>query len=114
MEDLLYAIKRPFSFRIKKLMEKDKDPLLPKLTIRERPGKMTFRFWQEGPGYDRNIRTVRGSMNVIDYFHLNPVRRGLVTYARDWKWSSARWYESDGEEIDPQLPIIHGLPWEFL
>jgi putative transposase len=28
----------------------------------------------------------------LDYMHLNPVRRGLVLRAVDWKWSSARWY----------------------
>ena len=112
ISDLLYAIKRPFSYRIKKLLEEANDPLLKKLTIRERPGKNSFRFWQEGPGYDRNIRTVRGSKNVVDYFHLNPVRRGLVAKACEWKWSSARWYESDGSEIDPDLPAIDGLPWE--
>lgn len=29
---------------------------------------------------------------MIDYIHHNPVRRGLVTRAEDWKWSSARWF----------------------
>jgi putative transposase len=29
---------------------------------------------------------------MIDYIHANPVRRGLVTRAEDWEWSSARWY----------------------
>ena len=28
----------------------------------------------------------------LTYIHLNPVRRGLVERAVDWKWSSARWY----------------------
>jgi putative transposase len=30
---------------------------------------------------------------MIDYIHLNPVRRGLVAKAVDWKWSSAGWFE---------------------
>jgi putative transposase len=30
---------------------------------------------------------------MIDYIHLNPVRRGLVERASDWKWSSAAWFE---------------------
>jgi putative transposase len=29
---------------------------------------------------------------MINYFHQNPVRRGLVQRATDWKWSSARFY----------------------
>jgi REP-associated tyrosine transposase len=28
-----------------------------RLSMRERPGKACFRFWQEGPGYDRNLNT---------------------------------------------------------
>jgi len=42
-------------------------------------------------------------MSVI---HMNPVQRGLVTQARVWKWSTARFYESDVREIDPDLPRI--------
>ncbi len=30
----------------------------------------------------------------LQYLHLNPVRAGMVDRAVDWKWSSARWYES--------------------
>jgi len=29
---------------------------------------------------------------LIDYLHLNPVRRALVKRPEDWVWSSARWY----------------------
>ena len=31
-------------------------------------------------------------MQMIDYIHNNPVRRGLVRHATDWLWSSARFY----------------------
>jgi putative transposase len=55
ISELLRAIKRPYSFRIKKLLEESHNPLLEKLTIRQRPGVTTFRYWQEGPGYDRNL-----------------------------------------------------------
>ncbi len=113
IDALLYAIKRPFSYRIRQLLMEQRSELLDRLTIRERPGKTTFRFWQEGPGYDRNLFTERVVLSVIDYLHANPVRRGLVAQARLWKWSSARWYESEGTVIDPDLPTIHGLPWDF-
>jgi putative transposase len=52
-------------------------------------------------------------MASIEYLHLNPVRRKLVTQARLWKWSSARFYESDGQEQDPDLPHITPMPAEF-
>jgi len=110
---LLAAIKRPYSFRVKQQLVDGNRQLLGQLTIRERPGKQTFRYWQEGPGYDRNFSSERATMNAIDYIHHNPVRRGLAQRAGDWKWSSARWYESDRQIVVPDLPTIHGLPWEF-
>jgi putative transposase len=50
-------------------------------------------FWQSGGGFDENIEDPRALREIIDYIHLNPVRRNLVEMARDWKWSSAGWYE---------------------
>ncbi len=34
-------------------------------------------------------------MSMIDYIHLNPVRRGLVAKASDGRWSSAAWIEGN-------------------
>jgi putative transposase len=110
---LLADIKQPFSRRVKRILVDERSPLLSDLTLFERPGKKAFRFWQEGPGYDRNLSSKEPILPAIDYFHLNPVRRGLVAQAVDWKWSSARWYASDGQELDPDLPTIHGPPWEL-
>ncbi|NLE39204.1 MAG: hypothetical protein GX621_14370 [Pirellulaceae bacterium] len=28
----------------------------------------------------------------LQYMHENPVKTGLVAHAKDWRWSSARWY----------------------
>lgn len=88
ISDFLFALKKPFSFRIKCLFEVENPALLKSLTIRERPGKTTFRFWQEGPGYDRNLLYDSTVRKVIDYIHMNPVRRGLVEQPQDWPWSS--------------------------
>ena len=48
--------------------------LLDQLTVQERPGKFCFRFWQEGPGYDRNLNTPASIELALDYIHRNPVR----------------------------------------
>jgi len=114
VEALLKAIKRPFSYRIKQLLIESQSRLLERLTIRQRPGVMTFRYWQEGPGYDRNITRPSTVLAAIDYLHHNPVRRGLVTRAVDWKWSSARYYLVDPPQQYPPLPTIHSLPPEWL
>ncbi|QDT44853.1 Transposase IS200 like protein [Gimesia alba] len=113
IDRFLAAIKRPFSYRIKELLREQQHPLLKDLTIRTRPGKTAFRFWLEGPGFDRNFFSEQAVEAAVNYLHLNPVKRKLVSEVKDWKWSSARWYESNGEIIDSDLPTIHGLPWEF-
>jgi putative transposase len=114
IDDLLKAVKRPFSYRIKQLLMQSRSRLLQQLTIRQRPGVTTFRYWQEGPGYDRNLTEPATALAAIDYVHHNPVRRGLVRMAVDWKWSSARYYLLDPPEQYPGLPTVHSLPGEWL
>jgi putative transposase len=111
---LLRAIKRPYSYRIKRLLEQPESPLLSRLTIRQRPGVSTFRYWQEGPGYDRNLDNTNSVLAAIDYIHLNPVRRDLVDRAIDWQWSSARWYDGLPYKPDVGLPTLTKMSAEFL
>ena len=106
IDDLLRAIKRPFSFRIKRLLQSLDSPLLESLTVRQRPGVETFRYWQEGPGYDRNLDRVDTVLSAVDYIHLNPVRRGFVERAVDWQWSSARWYERLDYDKNVRVPKL--------
>jgi putative transposase len=112
--DLLKAIKRPFSYRIKQLLMQSNSRLLERLTIRQRPGVTTFRYWQEGPGYDRNITEPSTVLTAIDYLHNNPVRRKLVERAIDWEWSSTRYYLVDPPQQYSSLPTIHSLPADWL
>jgi len=65
-------------------------------------GKHSFRFWQRGGGYDRNIFTARELHEKIAYIHANPVRWGLVENPQDWPWSSCRAWEC-GKDVP--LPI---------
>jgi len=81
---------------------------LPRITVRE--GKrVRRRFWQPGGGYDRNVVELQTLQNMIDYIHMNPVRRALVTRSEDWRWSSAQWYAGVRPvpiEMDKTLPMI--------
>ena len=106
---LLSAIKRPFSFRIKQLLGESNSTLLDQLTVRQRPGVTAFRFWQEGPGYDRNIESDRALAAAIEYIHWNPVRRDLCERTTDWRWSSARFYSNPRIPFDEGVPRIDGL-----
>ena len=110
IDEVLYAIKKPFSDRMKDHLSRTKDPLLHKLTVRERVGKTTFRFWEKGPGHDRNIIERETLSASVDYIHNNPVRRGLVKTVDNWRWSSRRHYYEPGMPADPALPIVHGFP----
>jgi putative transposase len=92
----LKHVKQPFSRRIKAHLAESASPLLRGLTIRQRPDEMTFRFWQEGPGYDRNLKESGEILTAIEYIHGNPVRRGLCVRAVDWRWSSAPRLLMDG------------------
>jgi putative transposase len=57
-----------------------------------RGNKVEHHFWQPGRGFDRNINKAATLRKMIDYIHENPVRMGLVSDARLWKWSSAGWF----------------------
>jgi putative transposase len=50
------------------------------------------RLWQPRY-YSVEIFSRRKLEEKLQYMHLNPVRKGYVRKASDWKWSSARWYE---------------------
>ena len=63
-------------------------------------------LWQErfhsirsGQVFDRALRTVKEYHDQVEYIHWNPVRRGLVKRAEEWKWSSIHEYAGvSGEE----------------
>jgi putative transposase len=110
---LLAGIKRPVSVAVRDDLKARTSRLLDRLTVQERPGKMVFRFWQEGPGFDRNLFTPKAVSASLDYIHANPVKRGLCHKARDWRWSSALFYEDEGQSVDPLLPRLTPLPAEF-
>jgi putative transposase len=101
---ILAALKRPVSSRAKEyLVALDNRLWLKKLTVVEN-GSRVFRFWQAGGGYDKNLWNDRAILEVIDYIHANPVRRGLVERPTDWYWSSARFWAGDYSgplEMDP-------------
>ena len=55
-----------------------------------------YQFWQDGGGYDRNVRNSKALRDIFTYIHNNPVKRGLVARPEDWEWSSARDWAGQG------------------
>jgi len=89
---ILKAVKQPVGRRAVLYLKEHAPQWLPRIT-RERNGRIERLFWQPGGGYDRNIVEPRTLASILDYVHLNPVRRGLVEKSADWQWSSASWFE---------------------
>lgn len=86
------AIKSPVGAKGIEYLEQNAPDWMPRIT-RRRGDKTERLFWQSGGGYDRNITDGKTLLKMIDYLHLNPVRKSLVQQARKWQWSSAAWYE---------------------
>ena len=108
---ILRRIKRPIGRRAIGYLRVHAPPFLAKLTVTRGDGSQETRFWQAGGGYDRNVMEPTTVPRVLDYIHLNPVRRGLVERPEEWAWSSSRWYDGIRPvplEMDPTLPPV----WE--
>ncbi len=103
---VLSAVKRPSSFRIKQLLTTSQPKLCDDLTVRERPGKTAFRFWQEGGGYDRNLTSRDAVHSSIEYIHMNPVRRGLCDRPSAWLWSSWRQWHEHTTHLPEWMPSV--------
>jgi len=95
---ILKDIKQPVTRQAVKWAQKNCPSFLPKMAECRPSGKTTYRFWQPGGGYDRNMRSVRDIHEKIAYIHGNPVRRGLVQTPGDWPWSSWRAWEQNIDE----------------
>ena len=92
MFKILQTIKQPVGSRAIRHLRQHGPHWLPRLAVKA--GKrIRYLFWQPGGGFDRNETEPAAILAMIEYIHNNPVRRGLVARAEDWKWSSAGWIE---------------------
>lgn len=85
------AIKEPVARHAILWLKENSPEWLSKIE-RRRGERVEYVFWQSGGGYDRNVTDIETLSKMIDYIHLNPVRKKLVARACEWKWSSAAWY----------------------
>jgi len=53
--------------------------------------KLQRSFWQ-ARFYDFNVWTTKKRVEKLRYMHRNPVKRGLVEFPEQWRWSSFRFY----------------------
>ncbi|MFA8016266.1 REP-associated tyrosine transposase [Bremerella cremea] len=102
VSSILSTIKQSVAKRALLWLKVNAPSFLPQIEDLQPSGKRCFRFWQRGPGYDRNLRSARDVHEKIRYVHQNPVRRGLVEHATDWPWSSFAAWQSG---IDTPISI---------
>jgi len=88
---ILASCKRSVSMQAREWLTEHDPAWIQRLTVR-RGDRTDFRFWQAGGGDDENITSTRSIEEIASYIHANPVRRGLVSRATDWEWSSARFW----------------------
>ena len=110
---ILTSIKRPVAKKAIAFLRKNAPDFLRRLTVRN-SGRIYERFWQPGSGYDENVTEACALHAMVNYVHQNPVKRGLVTRAEDWEWSSAREWMRLPESrlsVDRTIPATLDTPW---
>lgn len=110
---ILTTMKQSVSRRAINWLRKNSPEYLSKLLDVQPNGKSSYRFWQRGGGYDRNLRSARDVHEKVMYVHQNPVKRGLVDSPEKWDWSSAQsWIDGTDKPISldrdsvPTLTIV--------
>jgi putative transposase len=78
------ALKAPVTHRALRFLRSTAPQFLEKLKDVQPSGDVHYRFWQRGGGYDRNVFEAATLLQMIEYIHNNPVRRGLVEKPTDW------------------------------
>jgi len=87
ISDILLSIKQPVSRKsVNYLKNNNRDGLK---YLQTHQIHRSYRFWQKGGGYDRNITKVKTIIDLVRYIHNNPVRKGLVENTEQWYYSSA-------------------------
>ncbi len=107
VSEFLSQVKQPTSRKALAFLRREFPEWVEKLKV-QRGQRTECHFWQPGGGFDRNITEPSTLEKMIDYVHLNPVRKGLVAQPDRWKWSSARYFLS-GEQL-PSLAVTRIPP----
>jgi putative transposase len=108
---ILKSIKQPVAQSAIAFLRTQAPEWLDRLRVARPGGRVEYRFWQQGGGYDRNVFQETTAWQCVDYLHANPVRRELCSHPPDWIWSSARWYEG----LEPvKLEMDEPPPWPSL
>jgi REP element-mobilizing transposase RayT len=101
-ENVLFHLKRPFAAMVLDRWRRLDAKILKRVT--DKQGRS--HFWLHSGGFDRNVRVGRLA-ETVHYVNQNPVERGLCATAKDWQWSSARFYRT-GEK--GMVAVVRAVP----
>ncbi len=108
LRSVLAAIKLPVSRRAVAFVARAAPTFLTRMCDAQPSGRSTYRFWQRGGGYDRDLHDAGTIHATIDYIHANPVRARLVERPELWRWSSAAHFAGTG--TPPLVPDVDSIP----
>lgn len=108
VSDILQQVKGKASARYRNYL-KETNVLKFKTHLVQTKRGPTFRLWQPGCGYDRNMWSSDIIHHAIEYIEANPIRANLAEYAWEWVWSSAYSRET-GNGI---VPDDSDIPMDF-
>ncbi len=105
----LLAVKQPVARWVLRFHKKNQTPQLEQMATGQ--SKQPYRFWQAGGGYDRNFVSRDTVRNVMNYIHINPVRRKLVVHPTDWYYASYKyWYTEQAGPIECDRDSLSETP----
>lgn len=106
----LEDIKTSFDAGAVDLIAENSPQLLKRLQTRT-AGQVAYQFWQATTGQNRTVDFSRPVRPLINHFHDNPVRKGLIDDPTQWRWSSAGWFAGaplNDLQPDPVPPELLG------
>ena len=94
------AVQRNFlkfvSQTIKRDLEKNHPKVLERFYVGAKDRK--YQFWERNP-LSIDLWTKEVFIQKMEYIHYNPVAAGLCVYPEEYKYSSAKFYESGKDEF---------------
>ena len=83
---------------------------LAKLRHEIRPRRYSHSLWDHHPNA-RLLLSENMLMERVNYTHQNPVRAGLVSQTKDYRWSSVRCWNRKPLEDEPLLMDLQEIQW---
>ena len=94
------AVQLNFLKFVSQTIKRDLEKIHPKVLERYYVGAKDrkYQFWERNP-LSIDLWTKEVFIQKMEYIHYNPVAAGLCVYPEDYKYSSAKFYESEKDEF---------------